>query len=166
MEIDVNVVRNYAIKKHGDQKYGDKPYVYHLDKVYQVTVDHNLSPIIQIGAYLHDVLEDTDTTCADLKREFGLEDLVSMVYCVTDEPGKNRKERKRVTFPKIRSNPNAIALKLCDRIANVRACIESKNKNLFNMYKKEQPEFERQLKKPKILEGLWEELDCLLGEDL
>lgn len=28
-----NKARDFAIKWHGDQRYGDKPYVYHLDQV-------------------------------------------------------------------------------------------------------------------------------------
>lgn len=36
-----NKARDFAIKWHGDQKYGDKPYVYHLDQVAEIVSKSN-----------------------------------------------------------------------------------------------------------------------------
>ena len=88
---------------------------------------------------MHDVLEDTHLSYNDIKKEFG-EDIAELVYAVTDELGRNRKERKEKTYPKIKGNPKAIAVKLCDRIANVREAKSSASK-MFRMYKDEHAEF-------------------------
>jgi len=162
MGFDINAIKKFAIEKHGDQKYGEHPYKHHLDMVYKESLCHDLPPIISVASFLHDVLEDTDVTYEDLVKEFGSDKLASLVFCVTDEPGKNRKERKAATYPKLKGNPNAIALKLCDRISNVRYCVESGNTDLLKMYKKEQPEFEAQLRTSDVYPSLWEELDRLI----
>lgn len=161
--VDLKRLRDYAIEKHKDQKYGDKPYVYHLDMVHMVSVAQGLPQIVCEAAYLHDVLEDTPVTYDELKKEFDSEELAHLVFCVTDEKGNNRKERKAATYPKIKSNTNAIALKLCDRIANVKASLTSENSGLIKMYRKEQPEFEAQLKTVGVHTKLWEELDKLIS---
>lgn len=157
--IDLKRLRDFAIEKHKDQKYGGKPYVYHLDMVHMIAVAQGLPQIVCEAAYLHDVLEDTPVTYDELKKEFDSEELAHLVFCVTDEKGNNRKERKAATYPKIRSNSNAIALKLCDRIANVKESLTSENSSLIKMYRKEQPEFEAQLKTYGAYTNLWEELD-------
>jgi len=162
MSFDTTAIRKFAIEKHGDQKYGDKPYIEHLEMVYEESLSHGLPPVVSVASFLHDVLEDTDATYEELVEKFGSTELADLISCVTDEEGKNRKERKAATYPKIKGNPDAIALKLCDRIANVRACVESGNTSLLSMYQKEQPEFEAQLKIEGVYPSLWEELDRLI----
>jgi len=164
MTFDTAAIRKYAIEKHGDQKYGTHPYSYHLDMVYEESLSHGLDPVVSVASFLHDIIEDTDVTYDDLVKEFGSEELASLVFCVTDEAGKNRKERKAATYPKLKGNLNAIALKLCDRISNVRVCREAGVPDLLSMYKKEQPEFESQLKTSDHHPSLWAELDRLIKE--
>jgi (p)ppGpp synthase/HD superfamily hydrolase len=88
---------------------------------------------------LHDILEDTPLSYNDVKKEFG-EKVADIVYDVTDELGKNRKERKERTYPKIRANHDAILVKICDRIANANNS-KKLNKRMFEMYKKEHRDF-------------------------
>ena len=161
MNYDTTAIREYAIKKHGDQRYGNRPYSYHLDMVYEESLSHGLAPIVSAASLVHDDMEDNASTHAELAILFGKE-LADLVECVTDEPGKNRKERKAKTYPKIRSNPFAVALKLCDRIANVRSCIEDDALALLSMYKKEHAVFEEWLKVEGEFPSLWEELDRLM----
>jgi hypothetical protein len=83
--------RTYAIAMHGDQKYGPHPYVHHLDAV--VALLQPYGEKARVVGYLHDVVEDTDATVADVQERFG--DLVARcVSLLTDAPGANRKERK------------------------------------------------------------------------
>jgi len=164
MTFDTAAIRKYAIEKHGDQKYGTHPYIYHLDMVYEESLSHGLDPVVSVASFLHDIIEDTDVTHADLVKEFGSTELADLVACVTDEEGKNRKERKAATYPKIKGSHNAIALKLCDRVSNIRACKETGVTDLLSMYKKEQPEFEAQLKTSDSHPSLWAELDRLIKE--
>lgn len=156
---------NFAIERHKDQGYGDKSYSHHLYMVRSICKQFNLPELIEKATYLHDILEDTPTTYDELKDRFG-KDIADIVYCVTDEKGKNRKERKLTTYPKIRSNELAVGLKLCDRIANVLQCIEDCNIKLFLMYKKEHPQFREYLYKENEYTELWELLDNLINKDV
>lgn len=57
-------IAQYVMEKHGEQKYGEMPYTYHLFGVYQMTI--MLFGVecedTQMGAFTHDVIEDTDET--------------------------------------------------------------------------------------------------------
>ena len=109
-----------AISLHGTQTYDKHPYYYHLEQVVDVLKEFEFTEDKYIiSGYLHDVMEDTAISYNDIKNQFG-EDIAEIVYAVTDELGRNRKERKAKTYPKIRANPDAIIIKLADRIANVR----------------------------------------------
>ncbi len=133
--------KEFAMKAHGQQMYGDKPYVVHLEHVYEVMKRYrhtNLDLFVLMAAWLHDVLEDTATSKAELVRNFG-EEVTDIVYRVTDEPGADRAERKRKTYRKIRGHIDATTVKLCDRIANVEASLDIPEK--LEMYRNEYGEF-------------------------
>jgi len=116
-----------------------------------------------MAGWLHDVLEDTATSKAELVRNFG-EEVADIVYRVTDEPGADRTERKRKTYQKIRDHLDATTVKLCDRIANVEASSDVPEK--LNMYRNEYREFRDVLcirHHGSLLGDLWRHLDQLLG---
>jgi len=62
--------RRFAIKAHGSQKYGAKPYSVHLDAVACIVESFGVQA--QVIAFLHDVVEDTDTTVPEIAAVFGL----------------------------------------------------------------------------------------------
>lgn len=163
-----------AEQAHENQKYGTDPYKTHLLSVIEVlhrfgykVEEHNFNPKIAtlvVSAWLHDVLEDTVLTRSHIVYDFG-EEVAELVWRVTDEPGKSRKEKKQATYPKIKADPWAIVLKLADRIANVEAGLKMKNlgnKNLFNMYQKEYSDFRNNLYSADGPQELWLHLDSLL----
>ena len=135
----VEEARDFAIERHGEQLYGNEPYIVHLDHVHEVGLRFGTTIEEQCADYLHDILEDTDCSFEEIWYEFGWY-VAHLVFLVTDEDGDNRKERKRRTYPKIRSNSDAIKLKLRDRIANVESSKQN-NPGLFQMYKQEHEEF-------------------------
>lgn len=135
----INKAKDFAILKHENQKYGDYPYSYHLNEVYELVCEANLSDNLKMGAYLHDVLEDTSTTQKELAENFS-EEISKMVFCVSGF-GKNRKERTQNIIDKLNQNPQYIDLKLCDRIVNMRHS-KLTNLKLYEMYCKELPQFE------------------------
>lgn len=110
----------WASAAHAGQLYEENlPYDFHLDKVVQTATAFGLTDSVFLCACrLHDVMEDTRKSYNDVMRDFG-EEVAEMVYAVTDERGRNRKERHEKTYPKTRAHGRAVALKLCDRIANV-----------------------------------------------
>ncbi|MCI5143160.1 MAG: bifunctional (p)ppGpp synthetase/guanosine-3',5'-bis(diphosphate) 3'-pyrophosphohydrolase, partial [Candidatus Electrothrix sp. ATG1] len=79
--------RKFALKHHGEQKYGKHPYKVHLDAVAELVQKYGETAIII--AYLHDVVEDTEVNLDDIKKEFG-ELIADCVAVLTDEPGKDR----------------------------------------------------------------------------
>lgn len=165
-ETELEELRAWASKAHGDQKYDSKPYSEHLKAVEAIIVryGHHFKGgdmrLMRRCAWLHDVLEDTSVSFDQLRSVAGAVE-ASLVQLVTDEPGVNRKERKSKTYPKIRTSPLAIALKLADRIANVENARETKY-SLINMYKKEHPDFRRELYRPDMFNDMWGYLDGLL----
>lgn len=151
--------REIAQTAHQGQKYGGHPYMYHIEKVVQIAKKLGYSQDVIIACYLHDTLEDTNLTREEIEEIFG-KHIADVVYAVTDEPGANRKERKSKTYQKIKAIPDAIAVKLCDRIANVQESL-SGNEGLFKMYKKEQPAFEFALRDSSN-QRAWDILDSML----
>lgn len=126
----------FAISKHGNQTYDGFPYYYHLEQVVDVLKEFEFTEDKYIiSGYLHDVMEDYDASYNDVKDLFG-DDIAEIVYAVTDELGRNRKERKFKTYPKIKANKDAIIVKLADRLANVRNSIEKKP-HMAEQYAKE-----------------------------
>jgi (p)ppGpp synthase/HD superfamily hydrolase len=101
-----------------------------------------------------------------IAQEFG-EYLGELVWRVTQEPGRSRKERKPGTYRKIRELEDAIILKLADRIANVEASARN-TPGLFRMYVREQADFDRALhaaSRSEIASRMWNYLDeCLKYE--
>lgn len=132
-----------AEKAHANQNYDIYPYMYHIRQVVKIAEYLGYDENIIIACYLHDTLEDTPLSYNDLKKAFN-EEVAEIVYCVTDELGRNRKERKINTYPKIKANWKATVVKICDRIANVTQSKEY-NKDLYAMYQKEHEDFKTNL---------------------
>lgn len=129
----------FAQKAHGDQTYDGFNYAYHLIQVVNIAKELGYSEEILVACALHDVLEDTKVTYTELKEKFG-EEVAEIVYAVTDELGRNRRERKKKTYPKIRSNWKATVVKICDRIANIEYSKKS-NPSMLKMYREEHESF-------------------------
>src|SRR5665213_3526717 len=151
----VQAAQVYASQKHKDQKYGENlPYTEHLSHVAEVLLLFKFdSEDLQVAAWLHDTVEDTDATVAQIQMIFG-NNVADIVSRVTNEPGKNRKEKHLKTYPKIRTSEDAITLKLADRIANVETSLEGRDPK-FQMYRKEHKNFKTILYKPGVHEVMW-----------
>lgn len=156
-----HTARGFALCAHQGQRYGKDPYIMHLDMVHDVGVEFGATHNILVASFLHDVLEDTNVPAVALEETFGRA-IALLVQAVTTLPGRYRKERIKETYPLIRqSGYEAVFLKLCDRIANVRACINTENKSLLSMYETEHPYFRSCLCRPGELATVWRTLDRL-----
>lgn len=158
---DVKEAEAFAVRAHAAQKYGDGPYEIHLRHAVRVLEEEGLSqsPVLQAATWLHDTVEDTNTSLEEIDIRFGAE-VKDIVWRVTDEPGANRKERKLKTYPKIQGHRGATIVKLCDRIANVEA--SKTNPSKLDMYLKEYPDFRTHLFIPGLADALWARLDRAL----
>ena len=88
----------------------------------------------------HDLIEDCRVSYNDVKGALGLE-AADIVYAVTNEKGKSRKERANDRYYEgIRNTPGAVFVKLCDRIANVQYS-KMTGSRMFEMYRKENEHF-------------------------
>ena len=151
--------RLVAVKVHSGQDYdGVFPYEKHLDDVVRVLKRFGFSGRFIVAGYLHDAIEDGSISYNKIKTHFG-EEVAEMVFCVTDELGRNRKEKKSKTLPKTASSYDAIVLKLADRIANI------EHGGKVSMYAKEYDEFCKYLRhdnQNETVKKMWEHLDKLI----
>jgi (p)ppGpp synthase/HD superfamily hydrolase len=134
--------RAFALAAHKDTKYGKLPYEFHLRAVVAAMPTFASDEAVA-AAWLHDAVEDTETTLHDIRQEFGGK-VARLVDAVTDEPGPNRAVRKEGMYKKLAAAPaEARAVKLADRFANMKASIENPKKGA--MYLKEFPSFMRKV---------------------
>ena len=169
--IDFSEVEKFAKNKHkhpGEtQRYGTAPYSVHLDAVvnnvikYKKYLTYQEYPILIKAAYCHDLIEDTDVDINKLKEKTDPE-VAELVYLVSNERGRTRKERNFKTYPKIWNNPLAKFLKLCDRIANTKNSRETGHR-MYKVYCDEYPVFRYALKEKNSDQyaEMWNELDEL-----
>ena len=123
------------------------PYEFHLRMVAQAANDFmHLIPdpkfreVLLLAAYGHDLIEDTRVSFNDVKEVLGL-GAAEIIYAVSNEKGKNRKERANYKYYQgICDTPGAVFVKLCDRIANVQYSKMTKSR-MFGMYEKENDYF-------------------------
>ncbi len=166
--MNLSEARIWCQRAHGDQKYGDHPYSYHLDAVEGVAVRFGFADdeIIRMSCQTHDTKEDRGVTREQLLTAGFPVEVADITDAVTDEDGATREEKKAKTLPKIAKIRKAIIVKLCDRIANVEESKKTNNTKKFQMYKKEQAELSRQLRdfNDKELEPLWNHLEGLFAE--
>lgn len=156
----IGEMRKYACDLHDvtcNQKYGDNlPYSYHLCMVANAAIEyghivcydeHHILPII-FGAYFHDSIEDARMTYNDVLKvaktfmnEHQAIIATEIVYALTDEKGRNRKERASDKhYEDIRNTLYAPFVKWCDRYANMKYSIEVGSR-MVNVYSKEMMDF-------------------------
>jgi len=107
---------DFAREKHKGQvdDQGDDYFKAHCCKVAQILEQVNAKPEIVAAGYLHDTIEDTDTTYEELVSVFGKE-IADLVYEVTHE---GRADNKGYYFPRLKSK-DAILIKFADRLSNL-----------------------------------------------
>lgn len=171
MESILSIARNFAYSKHNmpseSQRYGNLPYSVHLEAVlsqaekYMYYIPEEKRDIIRISCLCHDLIEDTEVSEKILEEKFGPE-VADIVYCVSNERGRDRKERNFKTYPKIWRNDLAIFVKLSDRLANTHNSKTTGHK-LFDTYRKEYPVFKYALNVKGLYPDMWKELDSISG---
>jgi (p)ppGpp synthase/HD superfamily hydrolase len=120
----------FAAARHAPQRRkgsAAEPYLNHLAEVADLvaTATGGADPQLVAAALLHDVVEDTTTTLAEVEALFGA-DVAGLVAEATDDKSLPKAERKRlqVVHAPTRS-PRAKILKTADKISNLRALAAS-----------------------------------------
>lgn len=169
----VKLARDFAIKAHGDQLYGDEPYVVHLDEVAAILDEFGYDETVwqnaYISAYLHDVFEDTDASQMEVRRLFGVP-VWRSVLLLTDPEAPNRKQRKELMLQAIQALPMDAVLGECypvfvvkpaDRLANMR------RGGKLDMYAQEHAVFASVFnakgKRSARTKQMFDEMDTILG---
>lgn len=114
---------DFAAVKHRDQRRKGaeaSPYINHSIQVARILADAGVSDIATLqAAILHDTIEDTQTTPAELEHSFG-HVVRTLVDEVTDDKRLPKEERKRRQIEAAASlSAKAKAIKIADKIANI-----------------------------------------------
>jgi guanosine-3',5'-bis(diphosphate) 3'-pyrophosphohydrolase len=124
----VSEAAELAARRHsGQQRKGHEgePYINHLAEVASLlaaVTDGEDAELVAAG-WLHDTIEDTDTSRDELAERFGTR-VAGLVEEVTDDMTLAKSERRRrqvIDAPK--KSPGAKLIKIADKISNVRARI-------------------------------------------
>lgn len=115
----------FAAEKHSNQRRKNadaSPYINHPIQLAQVLANEGgiVNTDVLCAAVLHDTLEDTDTTEAELKKLFGPK-IASIVVEVTDDKSLPKEVRKQMQIDHApHSSHEAKLVKLADKICNLR----------------------------------------------
>ena len=115
----------FAVRYHGDQRRPTgAPYLEHLLEALEVLVRGAAvtDPDVLCAAVLHDVVEDTPCTLADVRSNFGdrVADMVGWVTKPEAAEGADEKAVKEAYLKSLADAPDdAILVKLADRASNV-----------------------------------------------
>jgi (p)ppGpp synthase/HD superfamily hydrolase len=132
-----------ATQAHAGQRYGEQPYTAHLAAVVRVLRQHGFTGWRHVCAgWLHDAFEDTALTFEEVQENFG--SAVALWVHACTGVGENRKARNAAIYAQLRDYPEALPVKLADRIANATSA-RAENAGLFRMYAKEYPAFREAL---------------------
>ena len=116
------------VKHEGIFRKSGEPYLQHLIEVAYIVASLQGGPTTIAAAFLHDVVEDTDTTIDDIKKKFG-EDCARIVDALTKiqrlklshrtEEEFAAEDHKKI-FLGMAKDVRVIIIKLADRLHNMR----------------------------------------------
>ena len=130
---EINLLRKaYTLARtahEGQFRKGGEPYIMHPVAVATIIAEDFMMDANSVAAgFLHDVVEDTDTTIDDIRREFG-DDVAFLVQVVTKPkshaPGQadlaKQENNFRQLLDSMRRDIRAVLIKLADRLHNMRS---------------------------------------------
>lgn len=124
----------FAREKHAGQKYGEKPFAWHLEKCIEIADRFGIKdPTTRAVIWLHDVVEDCFETASlgidVIDRCFGYQ-IGNNVELLTRKEGQLIGEY----FDGLIETKRAAKSKTCDRIANLEASLADGRKKLLQKY--------------------------------
>lgn len=119
----------FSAEKHRHQRQDDaaaSPYINHPIALVNLLIEVGVTDSKVIcAAFLHDTLEDTDTTYAELKTHFGKK-ISDIVWEVTDDKSLTDAERRRIQVAHAKAaSKRAKLVKLADKTCNLRDIINT-----------------------------------------
>ncbi len=119
----------FAVKAHSGMKRKgtETPYIVHPLEVVAIVATMTNDANVLAGAVLHDVVEDTDYTIDDIRREFG-DKVAALVTSESEDkredlpPAETWKIRKQETLEHLENAPVEVKMiTLGDKLSNIRA---------------------------------------------
>jgi len=170
---------DWSCEEHAksNSRYSDYPYKLHLDAVMNVAKQYlyliekeDEKFFVLCSCDGHDLVEDLGVgyynkiVNHELFKDNDGKKIADIIYNVTNELGKNRKERSEKTYPKIASCRLSTFVKLCDRIANAKfSYYINDEKGMYAKYQAEHPDFYKALHNPNHgFDDMWKEVNRLL----
>lgn len=153
---DQNIIKrakNFATDKHQNQKrkFTNEPYIVHSQSVANLVEKYGGDINMIAAAWLHDTLEDTDTTLDELKDHFN-NNITQYVLELTSEPIQDKSKKGEIYVQKMNHmSPGALLIKLCDRLNNV-SDFDNAKPSFVAKYKPETEYILSNLDNPKINE--------------
>lgn len=171
LDEDAKAALNYATSAHAGQTRSDgSAYIKHPERVASIIAQykksHNLDALIS-AAYLHDTIEDTNTTHEDLEKMFG-----GLVASLVKELTSNKTEIDKIgkaTYlaQKMKTMSSwALAIKLADRLDNVSDIATAKTPAWREKYRKETEKVLTDLENARVLSGTHKKLISLIRAKL
>ncbi len=118
---------HYSHRAHlGQKRFSGDDYVSHCVEVAKILADLQLDSVTVASGLIHDVVEDTAASIADVEREFGKEiaDIVNGLTKIGTLPQHSSQERQVENYRKlllsIAKDARVIIIKLADRLHNMR----------------------------------------------
>lgn len=114
-----------AHRRHRRKDLEATPYINHLTEVAHLLASAGCPAVVISAGYLHDTIEDVDVTYEMLSIEFSVE-IADLVQSVTDDrhlPKHLRKEQQ--VEHAAHASPGTAAIKLADKISNLRSLTSS-----------------------------------------
>ncbi|MEY3784101.1 MAG: hypothetical protein RLZZ230_423 [Candidatus Parcubacteria bacterium] len=150
-----------ATQAHKEQvrKNDDSPYVIHPIMVARILEQSGFDETVQAAGLVHDVLEDTTVTEAELRAQLG-DAVVDIVTAVSEDKALVWEERKQKYVEAVVAGGESVwAVSVADKIHNARSLISFHEAvgpsawQIFNRGKEQKVQFERLVLKS--LQSIW-----------
>lgn len=129
----------FAVRAHEGQKRkeGDTPYIVHPVEVALILAQRGFSDTVLAAALVHDVVEDTPITLAQVQDELG-EEVAKLVAPLTHDGSLAWEEKKKAYIETIRAASDAVkAISTADKIANAHSLLaahEAQGKEIWTRF--------------------------------
>jgi guanosine-3',5'-bis(diphosphate) 3'-pyrophosphohydrolase len=127
---DLDLIRkaySFSAKAHeGQTRMSGEPYLTHCVETARVLAERHLDSVTIAGGLLHDIVEDTDRSLEEIRKEFG-DEMAVIVDGVTsisgmsfESPEQEQMEKYRKMLLFMAEDVRVILIKLADRLHNMR----------------------------------------------
>jgi enoyl-CoA hydratase len=108
-----------------DDRHGSGAFIEHPARVARIVVEHGGDEVAEAAAYLHDTVENTDTTAEEIEAGFG-PDMRDLVVALGQDPAVSDRAERRVDHRHrvAAAGETARLVYLADRLAGIDAMIE------------------------------------------